>query len=350
MKRWSLPVLVLPLLILTGCGRSGEEAASAAPAAAPVPVTVAAARPAPEARAVKATGTVAFKREIPLSFKVDGKVEAFSVDIADPVRAGQKLARIQVVEIDARLRAAEAQVTKARQDLERLLPLVAGGFVETARVDTARTALDAARAERDAVAFNRGLSEIVAPAAGVVLARPLEPGQIVQAGTTALVIGDRESGVVIRAGLSDRDVARIATGNAVELDLPEGRIAGQVSRIAAKSAAGTGVFDVEITIPDAPEQLSSGRIITLYIAPRPGGPQPPLAVPASSIIEGFGDMATLYVVRADGRTVERRQVKVAGLRGADLLVAEGLSEGERVVSAGGAYLRPDSVIAIAAGR
>lgn len=340
----------LPLILVLGlsaCGKPAPDAARANPVAPPVPVSVSAARPAPEAQMVKATGSVAFKREIPLSFKVAGKVERFQVDIADPVTRGQRLARIQVTEVDAQLRAADARVTKARQDLDRLLPLVAKGFVEKARVDAAKSALDTAQADRDAIAFNRGLSEISAPADGVVLARPLEPGQIVPAGTTALVIGDRESGVIVRAGLSDRDVARVGTGNAVQLDLPEGRLTGQVTRIAAKSATGTGVFDVEVTLPEAPSYLSSGRIVTLLIAPNPGGAQPPLAVPASAIIEGFGDLATLYVVKADGKGVERRQVKVAGLRGGDLLVAGGLSEGERVVSAGGAYLRPDSAISIA---
>ncbi|MFV3131765.1 efflux RND transporter periplasmic adaptor subunit [Niveispirillum sp. KHB5.9] len=341
------PLSMLLLVTLAGCGKPATDTAQAAPTAAPVPVSVSAARPAPEARMVKATGTVAFKREIPLSFKVAGKVEGFQVDIADPVTRGQRLARIQGTEVDAQLRAADARVTKARQDLDRLLPLVANGYVEKARVDAARSALDTAQADRDAIAFNRGLSEIAAPADGVVLARPLEPGQIVQSGTTALIIGDRESGVIVRAGLSDRDVARIATGNIAELDLPEGKLEGKVTRIAAKSATGTGVFDVEVTLPDAPTYLSSGRIVTLHIAPRPGGEKPPLAVPASSIIEGFGDLATLYVVKPDGKSVERRQVKVAGLRGPDLLVASGLNEGERVVSAGGAYLRPDSAISVA---
>lgn len=343
-----LPLSLILVLALAGCGKPATEVAAAKPAAAPVPVGVVAARPAPAAQMVKATGSVAFKREIPLSFKVAGKVDGFQVDIADPVTQGQRLARIQVTEIDAQLRAAEARVTKARQDLERLLPLVAKGFVEKARVDGAKSALDTAQADRDAIAFNRGLSEIVAPADGVVLARPLEPGQIVAAGTTALVIGDRDSGVIVRAGLSDRDIARVAVGAAAELSLPDGALSGRVTRIAAKSAIGTGVYDVEVTVDDAPPHLTSGRIVSLRIAPRPGGAQPPLAVPATSIIEGFGDVATLYVVNADGKSVTRRQVKVAGLQGADLLVASGLAEGERVVSAGGAYLRPDSAISIVA--
>lgn len=345
MLRTSLPLILV--LALAGCGKSDEPAAKAAIAAPPVPVTVAVARPAPEAQMVKATGSVAFKREIPLSFKVAGKVEGFQVDLSDMVTKGQRLARIQVVEIDAQLRAAEARVTKARQDLDRLLPLVAKGFVETARVDAARSALETAQADRDAIAFNRGLSEILAPADGVVLARPLEPGQIVPAGTTALVIGDRESGVIVRAGLSDRDVARIGVGNAAELLLDTGVLPGRVMRIAAKSAAGTGVFDVEVTVESPPVELSSGRIVNLRIAPRAGGVRPPLAVPASALIEGFGDIATLYIVNADGKSVTRRQVKLAGLQGPDLLVADGLAEGERVVASGGAYLRPDSTISIA---
>lgn len=335
---------LLMILALAACGKPAADTATAKPAAAPVPVTVAAALPAPEATMVRGTGSVAFKREIPLSFKVAGKVAGFEVDLSDPVKQGQKLARIQVTEIEAQLRGAEARLTKARQDLDRLLPLLAKGFVERGRVETAKSALDAAQAERDAIAFNRGLSEITAPADGVVLSRPLETGQIVPAGTTALIIGDRESGVIVRAGLSDRDVARLSTGAAAQVLLEEGTLPARVSRIAAKSAIGTGVFDVELTVDDPPPYLSSGRIVNVRIEPRAGGPVPPLAVPASSIIEAYGDHATLYVLSADGKSVTRRQVRVAGIQGAHLLIGSGLKEGERVVSAGGAYLRPDSLV------
>jgi multidrug efflux pump subunit AcrA (membrane-fusion protein) len=129
--------------------------------------------------------------------------------------------------------------------------------------------------------------------------------------------------------------------------LEGGGLPGRVTRIAAKSAAGTGVFDVEVTVPNPPADLSSGRIVNLRIAPRAGGAAPPLAVPASALIEGFGDVATLYIVNADGKTVTRRQVKLAGIQGGDLLVADGLAPGDRVVASGGAYLRTDSTVSIA---
>lgn len=332
-------ILILAAALLAACGDgAADDSAATAPAAKPV-VTAQAIR-APSAALVRGTGTIAFKREVPLSFKIAGVIAELLVDQSDPVAAGQVLARLDQAEIGAQLRDAEAQLTKARRDVARLLPLVAKGHAPRARLDDARTAAAMAAAARDSVAFNRSLSVIVAPGDGVVLTRHVEAGQIVTAGAAILTVADGRAGHVARLPLSDRDIVRVGLGDPARVTLaglPE-PLAGHVTRRAAMGDPRTGTFEVEVAIDHPPPGLTSGLIADIAITTTLNRPAALLAIPATAILEGFGDWGTVYVVAPTDRTVARRRVRFGGMAGDDVLVAEGLDPGEVVVATGAAYL------------
>lgn len=334
-------------MFLAGCDSgTGTEAEAGRP---DTRVSVARVAAAPGLGDIAATGTTAFKREVPVSFLIAGIVQDISVDQGDRVKPGDQLAQLDPGDIAARLREAEAGLAKANRDVARLEPLARSGFASTARLDDARSAAQAARATRDGVAFNRGLADIIAPANAVVLRRAVEPGQILAAGTPVLVLGDLDRGHIVIAGLADRDVVRVAPG-----DRAEARIAGistpftgKVTRIAAKAAAATGVFDVEISLDPTDRVLSSGLVASLVIHARPENPEAALAIPAGAIVEGFGQEAQVFVVDEASRQAARRRIVVAGIDDAGVRVASGLRQGEMVVTAGAAYLREGDRVAIA---
>ena len=352
MNQTRMPLLVafggLALaLSLAGCdGSKGNEAEASRP---DTRVSVTRVIAAPGLGDIAATGTTAFKREVPVSFLIAGIVQDIGVDQGDRVKSGDRLARLDPGDISARLREAEAGLSKANRDVARLEPLAQSGFASTARLDDARSAAQAARATRDGVAFNRGLADIVAPANAVVLRRAVEPGQILAAGTPVLVLGDLDRGHIVVAGLADRDVVRVAPG-----DRAEARIAGistpftgKVTRIAAKAAVATGVFDVEISLDPTDRVLASGLVASLLIQARPENPEAVLAVPAGAIVEGFGQEAQVFVVDEASLQATRRRIIVAGIDEAGVRVSSGLRPGEMVVTAGAAYLREGDRVALA---
>ena len=339
---------LLSAVLLAGCGKpeAADKAGSTEPAG--TPVTIVRAEPAPDALEVRATGTIAFKREVPMSFMISGIVQEIAVDLGDRVQKGQRLARLDPGEIGARLREADAALAKAERDVARLEQLAEKGFAPTSRLDDSRSALQAARATRDAVAFNKGLAEIRAQTDGIILARPAEPGQILPAGAPVLAIGELDQGHVAIAGLSDIDVVRVALG-----DRAEARVAGiaepipgTVTRLAAKADQATGVFDVEVSLDSGGRMLPSGIVAGLVIRTRMGGGDAPLAIPASAIVEGFGAEATVFVVDPENRAASRRRIAVGGIGPSGVRVLSGLGTGEQVVVAGAAYLRDGDRVAI----
>ncbi|MAM93051.1 efflux RND transporter periplasmic adaptor subunit [uncultured Parvibaculum sp.] len=340
-------ITAFSVLFLSGCGEDPGESQEAAQA--PIPVQVAEVRQAPDTDDVTVYGIVRSEREGVLSFKTSGLIKSIAVDEGDRVAKGDILAELDMREIDADARRAAAAATKAKRDAERLKPLFEKGFASRQAIQDAETAYAQALSERTRVEFNRTLSRITAPADGVVLARAAEPNEIVNPGQPILTVSQGGGGFIMKAGLADRDVARIRIGAAARVTLdafPDREIAGTVRRIAAASEARTGTFEVEIALSETPEGTASGFIGKARITPERSGGAPLLAVPASAILEGHGATANVYVVDEETMTVRQKRIGASSLSGDDVTVTHGLSEGDRVVSAGAPYLREGAKIRI----
>ncbi|MEP2827506.1 efflux RND transporter periplasmic adaptor subunit [Parvibaculum sp.] len=335
------------VVLLAGCGEDPGETEAAREDA--VPVQVAEVTLAPEVNDVTVYGIVRSDREGVLSFKTSGLVKSIAVDEGDRVAKGDVLAELDMREIDADARRAAAAAAKAKRDVERLKPLFEKGFASSQAIQDAETAYAQALSERTRVEFNRTLSRITAPADGVVLARDAEPNEIVSPGQPILTVSQGGGGFIMKAGLADRDVARIRLDAAARVTLdafPDLEIAGTVRRIAAASEARTGTFEVEIALSEIPEGAASGFIGKARITPERNGAAPLMAVPASAILEGHGSTANVYVVDEKTMTVSQKRIGVGSLSGGNVTVMQGLSEGDRVVSAGAPYLREGAKIRI----
>ncbi|MEW6091239.1 MAG: efflux RND transporter periplasmic adaptor subunit [Pseudomonadota bacterium] len=334
--------------LLAGCGEAPGEAAEAAGEG--VPVLVAEARPAPEANLVRAYGIVRPDREAILSFKISGLVKSIAADKGDLVKKGDLLAELDQREIEADARRAAAALAKAKRDVERLKPLAEKGFASRQAIQDAGTAYEQALAERSRVEFNRSLARITAPADGVVLERMAEPNEIVSPGQPILTVSQGGGGFIMRAGLADREVARIRLGAVAHVTLdafPGLDVTGTVRRIAAASEARTGTFEIEIELGNLPEGAASGFVGEARIEPeRAAGSASYLAVPATAILEGHGSTANVFIVDSETMTVRPARIAVSHLSGADMIVTSGLNPGDRVVSAGAPYLRPGTKIRI----
>jgi len=297
-------------------------------------------------RPVTAAGTLGPKEEVPLSFKVGGVIAKLRVDEGQSVRAGDTLALLDLSEIDAAVVRARSAADKAERDLTRAQRLYGDSVATLEQAQNAATGLDVARAELETATFNRRYAIIVAPASGVILKRSAEPGELVQAGIPILKLGSHARGVVVRAGLADRDVVRVRLGDRamVRFDaFPDGTFEGTVTELAGASDPMTGTYDVEVAVPSA-SRLASGLVGRVEI--RPAATHPVALIPIESLLEADGSHATVFAVSADGRRAERRAVTIAFLTGDRVAVTSGLEGVTTVVTDGAAYLDDGSTLRI----
>ena len=334
--------LLLGSLLLAACQRGGPPAAPPA-----TPVRVAVVTRGPSHPVVALHGVVAHRDELRLAFKVGGLIHDFAVDTGDAVRRGQRLAGIDLTEIEAQQAQAAELDAKAARDLERGERLFADKVLSLEQLQNLRTQRGVAAAQLQAVRFNRGHAVIVAPADGVVLQRLAEAHEMVPAGQPVLVVGSEARGWVVRAAVSDRELLQVHVGDAarVRLDaLPGRELAGTVGERGRGADPATGLFPIEVRLAPADVALASGRVASLRLEPADDGSG--LArIPAGAVVEADGGRAGVFVL--DGGVARHRDVQVAFVDGNEVALAAGLVPGDTVITDGAAYLDDGERVAVA---
>lgn len=327
--------LVLTTVSLIACG---TDVAPAAEESAPIPVRVVT----PEFRTaepdISLTGVLGAKEEVPLGFKVGGVVARVAVDAGDRVTEGQLLAALSLTEIASAVEAARAGRDKARRDLARVENLHRDSVATLSQLEDTRTGLQVAEAQLRAAEFNRQYAEVRAPATGVVLRRQVEAGQLVGPGTSVFVVRVDRNGLVLRAGAADREAVRLTEGMRAQVEFdayPGVEFTGRVERVGIAASPMTGTYEVEVAVNPGSRRLASGLIGRARVTPRSDAAV--ATIPAEALLEVDGREASIFVLAADGATVERRRVRVLWLDGSVAAVS-GVDSAARVITAGATRL------------
>ncbi len=305
--------------------------------------------------AIETSGTLAARRELPVGAAGEGgRVLRVLVDAGDWVRAGQVLAVVdravqsqQIAGQAANIEVQRANARIAQSNLDRAVKLIEKGFISKADVDRLTATRDAAVAQvKVASATLRQIEastarlDIVAPAAGLVLSRGVETGQIVGPGSGVLFRIARDGELEMQARLGESDLARLSVGVSAEV-LPVGT---------AQTYPGQ-IWQLSPTI-DAQTREGMARIALAYSpALRPGGFASAKIISGSilapvlpeSAIQSDQSGAFVFVVGIKNK-VEKRQIKLGEVTAQGIVIAQGLSGNEQVVMRAGGFLNSgDSV-------
>ncbi len=331
-------------------GAAGAGGAAGGAGAASVPsITVMVPGRASVQSTISTNGTIAARREMPVGIAGEGgQVVRVLVEPGQWVGAGQPLAIIdrsvqtqQAASLAASIRVAQADADLAQAELTRADALVSRGFISKADMDRKRATRDAANARvrvaqaqyAEAQARN-GRLNIVAPAAGLVLTRGVEPGQIVGAGSGVLFRMARGGEMELLAQMAEADLQRVRVGTRATIT-PVGsnlNVEGQVWQVSPVINPDTRQGMVRIAVPYSaalrPGGFADARLIS-------GTDEAPL-LPESAVQSGPEGNYVLIVDNKD--TIQRRAVKVGTVTDDGVSIASGLSGQEKVVVLAGAFL------------
>lgn len=306
-------------------------------------------------RTVSATGTLAARREMPVGAVGEGGlVSRVLVEPGSWVGAGQVLAVIersvqsqQAASLQAQINVSRANARLAEQELARAQQLVARGFVSKADVDRRIATRDQTLAQvrvseaqyRESLNRNARL-DIRAPAAGLVLTRAVEPGQVVSPASGTLFRIAMGGQMEMRAQMAETDLATVRNG-----------ATAKVTPVGSTQSFNGQVWQVSPVI-DPQTRQGTARIGLAYDpALRPGGfAQAELAVgqvnapllPESAVMS---DQNGNYVYVIDGdNKAQRRGVKTGQVTDAGIAILDGLAGTEQVVLSAGAFLNPGEAV------
>jgi HlyD family secretion protein len=348
-----LLAIIVAALMLTG-GDEPEPFTGAGDVTPPA-VTVIVPGRGTVAGVINATGTLAARREMPVGVVGEGgRVVSVPVEPGQWVSAGQVLAVIdrsvqvqQSASSAAQIDVARADAELADANLQRALQLVERGFISQADIDRLTATRDAARA-RVAVAqaqfgerqARNAQLNIVAPAAGLLLTRAVEPGQVVSPGSGVLFSIARGGEMELLANVGEGELSTIPVG-ATGTVIPAGTTESFTCSVWQKSPVineqtRQGVARCAMSYNAA---LRPGGFATVQLG---GGTQVAARLPESAVLS---DEQGSYVYIVDNQNkVVRRPVELGAISDEGIVVTSGLQGTERVVARAGGFLNPGEVV------
>jgi RND family efflux transporter MFP subunit len=392
MSRFFAVLLSISGLVLSACG-GGDRTASAAQKEAqeeersggPESLTarevrVVRAETGKLARTVVVSGTLGADEEARIGPKIAGRLVSLTVDLGDPVRRGQALARLSPTDLELRIRQAESALQQARAQLG--LPAGGTGTVnpdETALVKQAAANLTQARLTRDRMArlleqqlipqqdfdaaeaalqvaearhqeaietartrqalVGQRVSEldiarqalrdstVTAPFDGMIRERMAGVGDYVAVGQPVVVLV-RVHPLRLRLEVPEREAAGIRGGQPVRLTVEgdPGIHEGRVARISPAIREESRTLLVEAEVPNPGGRLRPGSFAKAEIVTQ--ADEPAVLVPTASVVSFAGIEKVIGV--ADGKAVEKR-VKTGRRSGDRVEILEGAAAGDVVV-------------------
>jgi HlyD family secretion protein len=339
---------------------------------------------------VVVSGRVLAPARVDIGATITGRVLAVKVDAGGRVKADQALLELERAELAAalaqatateqaamtriaqwrdvasvsareQLAQAEAVYRNVERDAARQEQLFKQGFIGESRLDEARRALTVAksqyetarvvstanapagvdrrllddqlaqaRAAKEAAAAKLAQTVLRAPAAGVVLERSVEPGDIVQPGKRLLVLA--LDGVVrLTALIDEKNLAVLRVGQRARVSAdayPNQAFGAELSYLSPGIDAQRGTVEAKFAVASPPPFLRSDMTVSIDIevADRPDG----LVVPAAAVRELQSRQPWVLVVR-DGRA-ERQPVRIGARTAEQVEVLSGLAAGAEIVT------------------
>ena len=320
---------------------------------------------------VTATGTVEPVTQVEVGTQVSGIIDKLYADYNDQVKAGQLIAEMDKVTLQAELESAQAQLASSKTEYEyqtknyaRTKTLHEKQLVSDAEYDqafylyeTARNAYEQSQAAMVKVKRNLGYATITSPIDGVVISRAVEEGQTVAAGfetPTLFTIAKDLTEMQVIADVDEADIGEIREGQRVTFTVDAYRndaFEGVVTQVRLEATVESNVvaYEVVISAPNPDLKLKPGLTATVSIYTLEKNNVltiPPKALkfmPDQALAEANGivlkpihvDNSALQktVWVKNGQTLEEKEVQTATATTSLLEITGGLAEGDEIVVA-----------------
>jgi RND family efflux transporter MFP subunit len=298
--------------------------------------------------------------ESKLSFKVSGTLEKINVKVGDRIQAGSVIARleatdfnIQVQQAEAALVQAKAQERNANASYERAMTLYEDRNISKSEFDAARAAAESARAavkstDRQLELARRQLNYAVlkAPVDGSIASVPVEENENVQAGQTIVRL---TSGSQIEVQLSIPEVliAEIEEGSKVTVRfdaVPDKEFTATVTEVGVAATGMATTFPVTVKLDRSEPEVRPGMAASVTFRFGSLDDRKCFILPTHAVSEDQNGRFVYVVEPITGEAgmgeVHRKSVTIGDLTRDGLEVLDGISDGDRVITAGISRISP----------
>lgn len=358
------------IILLFGCNRQQPTPAAPPPSAEVITISTASATTGHDY-----TASIEGKTDVEIRPQVEGFLDKVFVDEGAYVHAGQPLFKIndepyreQLNSASASLQGAEAAITNAQLEIDKLTPLVQNKVVSDYQLKAAKAAQKIAAANAAQARANVGSAKIKlgytivkAPVSGFIGRLPKKRGSLVSPTDPEPLTGLSDvHEVYAYFSLGETDFTNFKSQNqgktlndklkklpAVSLVLPGDTVypyKGKIDMVDGKFDKNTGAITLRAIFPNAQSLLRSGNTGKIRLQEQHNNA---VVVPQTATVE-VQDKIFVYVV-GDSNKVSKQPLNIIGKSGTDYIVKEGVKAGDRIVFSGldhltdGIIIHPEAV-------
>ncbi len=347
-----LPVWIAAAALAAACSDSSQSAAGADAKGAAAALATVVVHSARVARETAFDGAVEALNQSTVAAQTSGRVVELPYDVGDYVEKGAVIVRFTATEQRSRRQAleasaaeAQARVAEAQLTFDRTRDVYEKKLIAKAQFDKARADFDAARARAESMRAQLAearegyaYTTIVAPYAGIVVARHVQLGETVAPGKP-IMTGLSLEHLRVVVDVPQQHIGPLRRHRKARVLLPDGSsVDASALRIPPSADPVTHSFRVLVELPsDEHHGVYPGTLVKVAFV---SGEEERLLVPAKAVVRR-GELTGAYVVNPGGR-ISLRYLRL-GSPAADggVPVLAGLASGERVatdpIAAGIAY-------------
>lgn len=328
-------IMIISMVLVIGCSNENEKNN----VESRIPVSLFKVQRSNVSIPVKSSGKISTEKEMRLSFKTGGIIEKIFAEEGSYVRKGDKLAELDLKEINAQVIQANSGYKKAQRDFVRIKALYQDSVVTLEQFQNMKTALEVAEANLEIANFNKNLSVISAPTSGQIYAKFAESGEIVGPGTPIFLFGSSGRNWEIEVGLTDKDIKKIGIGDSATATidaLQNQNFSAQVTEIAGTLDALSSTYKVKLKIKESDDKIMSGMVASVLIFPETSGMYD--LIPIKSLANADNMTGDVYTLNPSDSSVQRISIKVKEIWDEMIIVERGLEEVDAVIFDGVEYM------------
>ena len=297
-------------------------------------------------------GNIAARYESTLGFRVSGRIAQRSVDVGAQVKKGDLLAVLdptdqqnQVRSTQGDLARVEAQLINAQANARRQQELFDRGVGAQAALDVAVTDLkttqssfDQSKAAMQQAKDQLSYSQLRTDHDAVVTEWKAEAGQVVSAGEQVVTLARpdiKEAVIDLPAALADPLPKDLVFKVASQLE-PQISTTATLRELEPQADSSTRTRRARLTLADTPAAFRLGTAISVSLS---SAITPRIQLPATALQEVDGK-TQIWIVDTQNKTVSPRAIQVLSRDDHSIVLAGGVQNGERVVTAGVNSLKP----------
>jgi membrane fusion protein, heavy metal efflux system len=356
----SLLLLSLIVAPLTACKSTPPPAAENQPTNVGIETTIAHVQQSTDYLEVAARVSADPSQVVRIFPPLSGRILGLRVLPGQEVKKGDVIAQLQSSDIAAAradFEKAKIEVIRADRALTRGKLLLqhevlsqADYYELEATAQTAHSELERTRQRIHELGFAEdGVSDEVAlraPISGVVLDIGTAAGEMQRSldnATTIATIANIDT-VWIVGDVFERDLASVKPGREVEIRVPsypDLKLSGRIANVGDALDPNTHTLKVRVVLPNPKHMLKADMFATIRV---PGALRSSVILPATAVLHE-GEKTYVFVPNASGGFDQRsvttgRSFDSGGVKSIEVLT--GLNDGDKVVTTGGALLRPTS--------